>query len=118
KILASLESSVDDELCSWMMRSSGGNPFFIATIASHYAATRHRFSVPPTIIDMLTKRMGALSADALQLLRISAVLGKNSTSSRLSGAVSLEPLRLLPAIEELAAARLVAATKDCSAPSH
>lgn len=118
EIFASFHRDIDDELRTWMSQACGGNPFFLAVIAEHYMETGRRFSVPPSVNELVAKRIAGVSPDSLQVLRVAALLGKNSTPSNLAESLDLTPIRMLAAVEELELARLIACTGDLIAPDH
>ncbi len=109
---------VDHEMHAWLIDTAGGNPLFLETLFAHYASTRQRFAVSPTLSALLARRLESLSADAGTTLRICALLGKYSTLEAITEALQVPRLTLLRAVSELEAARLVKAQGRSIEPSH
>ena len=75
---------------------SEGNPFFAEELllAGEYGG------VPETLQDVLLARADRLSADAEQVVRVAAVIGRPVDHDTLAAAVDLDETRLLAAVKE------------------
>lgn len=93
-------AALDDQLISWMAHVSSGNPLFITVVASHFLATGERFSAPPSLTALLSKRLDRLDGRTLAILQVCAVMGRHTTIPRLANALGMSPLDLLQGLQE------------------
>ncbi len=95
-----------------------GNPFFIEEILRHLldagvqpmgarAADLAWAGVPEDVRDIIARRLERLSADALESLRVAAVIGRDFDAGLLERVVGLEEDRFLAGLEEALAAGLI-----------
>jgi len=97
----------DEQLISWMAHVSSGNPLFITVVASHFLATGERFSTPPSLTALLSKRLDSLDGRTLAILQVCAVMGKHTTIPRLADALEMSPLDLLQGLQEAQTSRVL-----------
>ncbi|MDJ0868826.1 MAG: AAA family ATPase [Myxococcota bacterium] len=95
-----------------------GNPLFIREVVRLLAAEGHlalrelasnwSLSVPRTVRDVIARRLARLSADCQEMLQAAAVIGREFPLTTLTDASDWEPEAIRAALDEAAAARLVA----------
>jgi DNA-binding SARP family transcriptional activator len=108
----------DHELKDWIATTSGGNPFFLKCLISHYQSTGERFVVPNDISELLDQEIAALVPEAATTLRMCVLLGRQSLFDRLSSALELPQIQLYVAINELERHHLVTLIDGSVQPSH
>ncbi|MBV8953577.1 MAG: AAA family ATPase [Solirubrobacterales bacterium] len=95
-----------------------GNPFFIEEIVRHLAEagvhadsagarTLQRFGLPEGVKDVIARRLNRLDAQAMEWLRVAAVIGRDFETSLLERVVTLDEDAFLNALDEALAAGLV-----------
>jgi DNA-binding SARP family transcriptional activator/tetratricopeptide (TPR) repeat protein len=95
-----------------------GNPFFIEEIVRHLAeagvqtdhagaAVLQHFGLPEGVKDVIARRLRRLGSDALEWLRVAAVIGRDFDAALLENVVSLDEDAFLNALDEAIAAGLV-----------
>jgi DNA-binding SARP family transcriptional activator/tetratricopeptide (TPR) repeat protein len=106
------EVTRDSEVALWITATSDGNPLFITTLISHYAATRSTATVPQSLSDLIHRRLAEISPTALALLEILSALGRHANQERLEAVAGLPFMSMLAAFEELHSARLLERSVD------
>jgi hypothetical protein len=109
---------LDDIMRQWLQDTSDGNPLFLESLFAHYAKTRERFAIPPTLTALLDRRIEMLSREAATVLKVCALLGKHSSVETVAHAIELPRFALLRAIAELEESGLIKAEGTCVRPSH
>lgn len=103
---------------------TGGNPFFIGEIVRELA-TENRFAMggtegslplPAEVRALIRRRVGQLSPNALNLLRVASVIGRNFDLSVISAAANLGPERVIDLLAEAERAGTIVGAPDCAAP--
>ncbi len=95
-----------------------GNPFFVEEIVRHLAEAGVRtdiagahelqqFGLPEGVKDVIARRLGRLDAQAMDWLRVAAVIGRDVDEDLLERVVSLSEDDFLNALDEALAAGLV-----------
>ncbi len=95
-----------------------GNPFFVEEIVRHLAEAGVRtdiagaqelqhFGLPEGVKDVIARRLGRLDAQAMEWLRVAAVIGRDVDASLLERVVTLDEDEYLNALDEALAAGLV-----------
>ena len=117
------EESAVDAVALW--EETGGNPFFLTEVLAHAARQRpaghaHRrdqprsvttaAGVPPRVGDAIAHRRSRLSPDADRVLEVAAVIGLHVEVAVLEQVAGLGADAVLDALDEAAAARLLAET--------
>ena len=110
--------SVSHDERSRLIDAANGNPLFAISLAEQYRRPRDGDDTPPTLGELLTRRLDPVSHVALGVLATSIALGKHCTTSRLLRAIGIEPIALLEALSELAELGLIDANADYVRPSH
>jgi DNA-binding SARP family transcriptional activator len=95
------------EYLRWCVSAAEGNPYFLQELATHWIETGTAKSVPHSLSSILASRVNRLSADALQILQVCALLENNSSVQRLEEILGYEPHRLLEGINSLALAGMM-----------
>ncbi len=96
-----------------------GNPFFIEEIVRHLAdsgvevatAGAHELraiGLPDDVQEVITRRLTRLGDDALETLRVAAVIGRDFDADLLDRVLDLDEERFFAALEEAQAAGLIA----------
>jgi tetratricopeptide (TPR) repeat protein len=103
-----------------------GNPFFVGQVLRHLAETgairvedgrwvigdRQRMGIPEGVREVIGKRLSQLGADTNDVLSVAAVIGREFDNRLLTEASGLDPDRVLDALEEAEAGRLVVALAE------
>jgi class 3 adenylate cyclase len=109
------------ELAGRVHRECDGNPFFVNELVRHLIDTgamaqvdgrwqlrgADMLDVPPSIRDVVARRLGVLSADAIEVLRAAAVLGRDFDLDMLAALTDRSADAVLDLLEQATAARLV-----------
>ena len=104
--------------CRALHEQTEGNPFFIEEIVRHLgeagvqtdtAGTRalQRVGLPEGVRDVITRRLTRLDAQAIEWLRVAAVIGRDFDAALLERVTSLDEDEFLNALDEALAAGLV-----------
>ena len=112
------QASTDKELRDWIASTSGGNPFFLKCLISHYQTTGERFVVPTSLSILLDQRISALSTNATLLLGTCVALARHSDLERVLRALELGPIDVQAAAGELESANLVLQSGRRIEPAH
>jgi tetratricopeptide (TPR) repeat protein len=86
---------------------SDGNPFFVSEIVRWSQDVRDGGAVSDDVNDLLTRRIGHLSADAVELLHTAAVIGRDFDRAALEEVCPYDGERMLDLIEEAMRARVI-----------
>jgi DNA-binding SARP family transcriptional activator len=108
----------DRELQDWMVEASGGNPFYLRSLISHYHSTLERFSVPTTLSALLDQQLISLGAHALSVLSVCVALGRYSDVGHVIAALEMSHLHLQEAVRELESGSLLTSSGDRIEPAH
>jgi predicted ATPase/DNA-binding SARP family transcriptional activator len=95
-----------------------GNPFFIEEILRHLddagveapsagASDLRRFGLPDDVRDVISRRIGRLSDDAIESMRVASVIGRDFDGALLERVLDIDEERFLGALDESLAGRLV-----------
>ncbi len=104
--------------CRALHEETEGNPFFIEEIIRHLteagvdyerasAAALRRVGLPDGVKDVISMRLARLDAQAIEWLRVAAVIGRDFGPSLVERVVALEEEECLQALEAALAAGLV-----------
>jgi DNA-binding SARP family transcriptional activator/tetratricopeptide (TPR) repeat protein len=104
--------------CHALHEETEGNPFFIEEIVRHLAEagvqTDHagaralqRFPLPEGVKDVIARRLTRLDAQAIELLRAAAVIGRDFDAGLVERVASLDEDAFLNALDEALASGLV-----------
>jgi DNA-binding SARP family transcriptional activator len=102
-----------------LYQETEGNPFFIEEIVRHLADSGvyshnagaedlQRFGLPDDVRAVISRRLQRLDGDAVEWLRVAAVIGRDFDAWLLEGVLGFEEDRFLAALDEALAAGLVA----------
>jgi DNA-binding SARP family transcriptional activator len=108
-----------DDFSRALYRETEGNPFFIEEIVRHLADSGvqphtagaqdlQRFGLPDDVREVISRRLQRLDANAIDWLRVAAVIGRDFDVSLLERVLGAEEDRFLAALDEALAAGLVA----------
>ena len=104
------------ELASALHGETEGNPLFVSETVRLLsleglplqASGTPRLAIPPTIADVISRRLAHLSADCNQMLTQASVLGREFALDALEQVFAGPEARFLQCVDEATAARLVA----------
>jgi DNA-binding SARP family transcriptional activator len=104
------------ELASALYGETEGNPLFVSETVrllsleglSPQASGTPRLAIPPTVTDVISRRLGHLSADCNQMLTQASVLGREFALDALERVVAQPEGQFLECVDEATAARAVA----------
>jgi DNA-binding SARP family transcriptional activator len=91
---------------------TGGNPLFVLEALRSLAQEGELASVPGGIGDVIDRRLRRLSRDGSTVLGVGAVLGRTFTVTEVARVTGLPQARLLDAVEEALAARVIEEVPD------
>jgi DNA-binding SARP family transcriptional activator/tetratricopeptide (TPR) repeat protein len=108
----------DEDFIRALYSETEGNPFFIEEILRHLqdagvsphearAADLARVGLPEDVRDVISRRLERMSADALESLRVAAVIGRDFDAALLEQVVGLHEDRFLAGLEEALQAGLI-----------
>jgi tetratricopeptide (TPR) repeat protein len=105
-----------------MLRDTGGNPFFVAQVVRLLASEAQLdrlaadsvapLGVPPSVREVIGQRLERLSPEARTLLEVAATIGVEVPVAVLAAATGQPAVRVLAALEEPCAARLVVEARE------
>jgi len=104
--------------CRALHAETEGNPFFIEEIVRHLAEAGvqtdqagaralQRFGLPEGVKDVIARRLTRLDGQAMEWLRVAAVIGRDFDASLVEQVVSLDEDAFLNALDEALASGLV-----------
>ena len=93
--------SIPDDSRDWFISVAEGNPYFLWELARHYVNTRTAFTIPPSLASLLSNRLRGISSNALRVLQVCALLGRDSTFERFEAVLQIDAFELLRSLEEL-----------------
>lgn len=100
---ASLDPETESTFLAWAVDLASGNPLFLERIADHVKRTGERFSIPPSISELIRDRYRSLPERSRRLLQIIFILGpfaRTTLAQSLLAAPAPEFLEHLQALEE------------------
>ena len=108
----------DEDFIRALHAETEGNPFFIEEILRHLqdtgvsphearAADLARVGLPEDVREVISRRLERMSEDALESLRVAAVIGREFDAALLEQVVGLDEDRFLAGLEEALAAGLI-----------
>lgn len=100
-------SEASAEMLRWCVTVSEGNPYYLRELLTRWLETGEPFGVPQSLSELIDRKLGTLSSDALRLMQVCVTLGKWCTLGRLERVEATDPPQLLRALEELAHAGVV-----------
>lgn len=103
---------LDTRFQTWCIAVGGGNPFYMRQLLIHWVETGQAYSVPPSLASLIAERLTRLRPVALRVLQACAVLGKNSSFSRLDTMLQYKTHELVDSLEELQAHGVIEAADD------
>ena len=118
KVLQGTTGATDPALRNWMVAASLGNPLFLHSIATHYRATGTPFAVPPSLRDLLRRRLDVLSPRATAVMQACVILGKLCTVARVVKCLDVPHIDLVVAFNELDAAHALVVEDQRLTPAH
>ncbi len=120
ELVESMAHGAPDRLVEAVAENSGGNPFFVGEMVRHLIETgapdvlrntltarRPELGVPEGIKDVIRQRLGRLSEDCNQALRLAAVIGQEFDLTLLENLSGVPEDRLLDVIDEGFRAQLI-----------
>jgi DNA-binding SARP family transcriptional activator len=105
-------------LHSWMVDVANGNPLFVSLLVAHFTASRTAFAVPPSLQELIIKRLDSLDSNATLVLQTCALLGALATLPRLVAILDLRYIDAVAAVGRLESLRLVRCVDNRLIPSH
>jgi DNA-binding SARP family transcriptional activator len=109
---------LDPDMAEWVQDASAGHPLFLESLLAHYANTRERFAIPPSLSTLLQQRLNSLSDHASVALQTCAILGKFAMLDVIMEATQMPRFELIRAVRELELLRLVRADGQQIRPIH
>lgn len=106
----------DDALVEAIHTKSEGNPFFVAEMVRLLSAEERleravaEISIPQEVRELIVRRLAPLSAYCREVLSIAGVMGRDFDLRVLQAVADADAERLLEALEEAQAARVIASS--------
>jgi DNA-binding SARP family transcriptional activator/tetratricopeptide (TPR) repeat protein len=100
-------TTVAPEVSQGIHARSGGNPFFVNEIVRWSQEEQASAAVTDGVKDLLTRRIGHLSADVVELLRTAAVIGRDFDRAVLEEVSRHDGERMLDLVEEAMGAGVI-----------
>lgn len=100
-------TAVSPDMSRRIHARSDGNPFFVSEIVRWSQDVRDAGAVSDDVNDLLTRRIGHLSADAVELLHTAAVIGRDFDRAALEAVCPYDGERMLDLVEEAMRARVI-----------
>lgn len=94
-------SEKDQARVEWWVRCSGGNPLFLTVLARHYEAHEPNGELPPSLTELIGRRLDQLTRYMLGLLQTVKVLGRHATVDRIRLVVDMPASELLSTFQGL-----------------
>ncbi len=86
---------------AWCVRTAAGNPLFLEMLCARYVETGEPYSVPPSLVSAITRRIELLPPECTQVLEYCALLGRHATIEALRALTAAAPRELLKAVRRL-----------------
>lgn len=106
------------KLHDWMADVANGNPFFISLLVTHFLATGAPFAVPPSLQELIGRRLESLDSAATIILQTCVLLGSMANLARLTASLDLELLDAVAGIARLDAMHMIKWIDGKLAPVH
>jgi hypothetical protein len=94
-------------LIDWAVDLAAGNPFFLVELSVHCSGDKPGESLPPSLQIAIERKLDGLSPTGRLVVQACAVLGQNSSLSRLEIVLGLPPHSTIAAFSELDSAGLI-----------
>jgi DNA-binding SARP family transcriptional activator/tetratricopeptide (TPR) repeat protein len=99
---------------AWLQSATGGNPLFVRELAAQSVRPQDQVETPPSLREVVRRRLARLSAGATRALRACAMMGAHASIGALIEVLECEPSALHSVLEELDQEGLVA--NDAASP--
>ena len=99
---------------AWLQKATGGNPLFVRELASNEWKSSEHIETPPSLREVVRRRLARLSPSATRTLRACAMMGAHASIGALIEVLECEPSALHEVLEELDQEALVA--NDAASP--
>ncbi|MGK5685153.1 BTAD domain-containing putative transcriptional regulator [Actinoplanes sp. URMC 104] len=96
-----------DELARVVHERTDGNPFFAGELVELMAAEGRVDTLPPSVRDVLDRRLSRLPSDTVDLLRLVAVIGRDAELPLLEAAAGLDAEQVITRLEPAVAGRVL-----------
>jgi hypothetical protein len=94
-------------LHDWMADVANGNPFFISLLVTHFIATGAPFAVPPSLQELMGRRLESLDSAATIILQTCVLLGSMADLPRLMASLDLALMDAVAGIGRLDAMHMI-----------
>ena len=105
-------------LHAWMAETANGHPLFIASLVAHFAATAEPFVVPPSLQELIKRRLDRLEPASLLVLQTCVLLGSLSTLTRLVKCLNIPYADLVLAVAQLERSHALKFVEGNPIPAH
>lgn len=106
---ASVGVGLPEDAVEFVLRQTGGNPFFVDSLATYLRAERVERGEVPALDELVRWQLARLGGDARLVVEIMALQGGALPPALLREVTALSPERFGAALEELQGVRLVSA---------
>ncbi|MFJ4652403.1 BTAD domain-containing putative transcriptional regulator [Nocardia sp. NPDC088792] len=105
-------TEVDDRTVALLRRRTGGNPLFVRELAKLVASQGTTDGLPDSVRDLLGRRIAALPAPVIELLREMSVWGEDTDITTLAASAGHTPDTVIDLIATAETARLLRAERS------
>jgi DNA-binding SARP family transcriptional activator len=106
-LVGSAKREIEEDFVEWCVRTSAGNPYFLIELGRRALRTDGKFQAPPSLTRLIAERFLDVAPMSRRVLQAAAVLGKNSTLSRIEKVLDEKRIGLLDSLDELSRHSLV-----------
>ncbi|XVV08297.1 BTAD domain-containing putative transcriptional regulator [Actinoplanes sp. CA-131856] len=97
------------DLAGAVHERTDGNPFFAGELLELIAAEGRADVLPPSVRDVLSRRLDRLPTATVELLRLAAVIGRDADLSLLEASSGTDPAEVITRLEPAVAGRVLTA---------
>ncbi|MER7006163.1 BTAD domain-containing putative transcriptional regulator [Dactylosporangium sp. NPDC000555] len=116
QLLAGLGALDGHQLASEIHARTEGNPFFVVELARLLSSEQSRVSsarqIPPSVRDVLDRRLARLPDDTRSLLALAAVIGRDFPLDLIQAAASLDAERVITVLEPAVISQVISEDDD------
>ena len=94
-------STPSHRYAAWCLRVAEGHPLYLRELGDRWQQHGESYEIPASLLSLLTARLEALNSEALRTLQFCALLGRESTLTRLEALAAVSLVDFTSIIEQL-----------------
>lgn len=106
-VVGPISHNLEDDFSQWCVRTCAGNPYFLIELARRAIKAGGHFQAPPSLTRLILERFLNVAPLSRRILQAAAVLGRNSTLTRIERILGESRLALLDCFDELSRHSLI-----------